>query len=493
MSLIKEAASGAKWTTASQVGTTVLKLVELGVLARLLDATDFGLMAMVVVVIGFASTYIDMGIGNAIVHRQDSTDEQLSSLYWLNLAAGSIVFVIVLLVIPLVVDFYNEPRLSNLLLWASLTFVISPFGQQFNFLMQKNLQFKLRSYISLIGALFGTIVAVTAAFMGQGVYSLIWGLLTKTAASTLGYMYFGYRQWPPAFHFSWSDLEGYLSFGMYQLGDKTLSYFTKNIDYILIGRYLGPEILGAYTIAFQLVIVPIQKINPILTKVAFPLFAKKQHENATLRYGYLQMSKILAGAVYPLLIGLAAIAPLAIPVFLGEGWELSIILTQLLVVVGLARTLGNPSGTIYLAKGRADISFKFNLGTAIISALVFWYFVQFGAVAIAGSFSILNTFYFLVNLYILSSLIELRWKKYFMAVYKQIFLSLFMGGMVYALYMSLDDTIDAKLLLVLLILAGAGIYLLFTFLIEKKFVYELYSLLIGDKKSPNKMKTASEA
>jgi O-antigen/teichoic acid export membrane protein len=377
--------------------------------------------------------------------------------------------------------------------WASLTFLIAPFGQQFNYLLQKHLQFKLLCFIKLASAFIGTSVAVVAALLDQGVYSLIWGQLVKTGIGTAGYMYFGYSKWPPEFHFNWKELKGYLSFGMYQLGDRTTNYFSKNIDYILIGRYLGPEVLGQYTIAFQLVVIPIQKINSILTKVAFPLFAKRQDKNSSLRYGYLQMTKILTGVVYPLLIGLAATAPLAIPLFLGEGWELSIILIQILMVVGLARTLGNPSGSLYLAKGRADIGFIFNLCTAVISGIVFWYFVEYGAAVLAGSFAVLNIMYVLVHIHIISRLIDLSYSAYAAAISTQIILRLIMGGITYGIYLSLVSTVVPSVLLGIQIVAGVGFYIAATMIIEREFVQEFYTLLKGDKKSPKKMNAESEA
>lgn len=482
MSLRKQAASGAKWTSLSRGISTALQFLQLSILARLLDPKDFGLMSMIMVVIGFANAYIDMGIGKAIIYRQDSTSDQLSSLYWLNLAAGVSVFGLVMLAIPWIVDFYNEPRLDNLLFWASMMFLIVPFGQQFQILLQKKLRFKVISITTIVSSFTGVTVAIISAYYDQGVYSLIWGQLTNAACRTIIYTVIGYRNWPPSLHFNWSELEGYIEFGVYQMGDKTMNYFSKNIDYILIGRYLGSEILGYYTIAFQLVIVPIQKINPVLTKVAFPIFSKKQDEHASLSRGYIEMSKILALIVYPLLIGLAATAPVAVPVFLGKGWELSVTLIQILVLVGLARTLANPSGTLYLAKGRADIGFQFNLATAIISGIVFWLSVQRGVVAIATAFAILNVIYLLGHTYIINRLIDLSWQKYLQRIRPQLFLSFLMGVLVYGLYLIGHAHLKARWLLGILIISGAITYIGLSLLWEGKFIRELKDMLLGREK-----------
>lgn len=482
MSLRKEAASGAKWTSVSRGVSTGLQFIQLAVLARLLSPEDFGLMSMIMVVIGFARAYMDMGIGKAIIHRQDSTDDQLSSLYWLNLAAGALVFGAVLLCIPWIVAFYKEPRLDDLLVWASLLFVIVPFGQQFQILLQKELRFKTLAIVTITSSLVGVTFAIVSALLGQGVYALIWGQLTNAATRTAIFMVIGYRNWRPELHFKWSDLEGYLEFGIYQMGDKTMNYFSQNIDYILIGRYLGSEILGYYTIAFQLVIVPIQKINPVLTKVAFPIFAKKQNQNASLSRGYIEMSKILALIVFPLLIGLAVTSPVAIPVFMGDGWQMSIVLIQILVMVGLARTLANPSGTLYLSKGRADIGFKFNLVTAIANGIVFFLCVQQGVIAVAWGFAILNVIYLFAHTYIINRLIELSWQEYWNKVKPQLFLSIIMGAIVYGLYLAGSSRLGARWLLGILIITGGLVYVVSTMWLEGKFIRELKSILIDKER-----------
>jgi len=138
-SLQKKATDGVKWTGLSALITTVLQLLQILVVARLLQPEDFGLMSMVTVVIGFAQAFADMGISNAIIHRQDADRDQLSSLYWLNILAGIIVCVVTIALSPLIVSFYNQPRLSSLIIWGAIIFLVTPIGQQFQMLLQKEI------------------------------------------------------------------------------------------------------------------------------------------------------------------------------------------------------------------------------------------------------------------------------------------------------------------------------------------------------------------
>jgi O-antigen/teichoic acid export membrane protein len=383
MGVKKIAVSGAKWTGVSKLVNTGLQLGQLAILGRILGTTDFGLMAMVMVVIGFAETYIDMGVSNALIQKQKATKRQLSTLYWINILSGLVLFIIFNISSPLIVSFYGEEQLSGLIFLASFIFLITPFGQQFYVLIQKQLKFKLLAKIDSFSLIIGVGTSIVLAMSGYGVYSLVWGHIINVFLKTLLSSLVGFKEFPPSLEFSFSEVKEFLKFGFYQMGEKTTNYFSKNIDYILIGKYFGPEILGAYTIAFQLIIVPVQKINPILNRVAFPLFSKFKDNNEVLRKGYLKLMELLTFVSYPVLIFLAFFAPLVIPVFFGSGWDLTITLIPIMVIIGLLRTLGNPVGSLYLAKGRPDIGFYFNISIAFINLISFWIAAQYSVYHVA--------------------------------------------------------------------------------------------------------------
>ncbi len=168
------------------VTTTIVGMVQLAVLTRLLSRADFGLMAMIVTVVGFAQVYADMGFSGAIIYRQDATRDQLSTLYWMNLVASFVIFLAVAASSPLVAAFFHEPGLRRPMLWASLLFLVTPVGQQFQMLLQKELLFKRLGLIEITSSLLGLGVAVASGIAHQGVYALIWAqLASATAKATL--------------------------------------------------------------------------------------------------------------------------------------------------------------------------------------------------------------------------------------------------------------------------------------------------------------------
>lgn len=482
LSLRERAAAGVKWSGAETVAVTVLQFAQYAVLARLLSPDEFGLMAMLNVIVGFTMAFSDVGISNAIIHRQDATREQLSSLYWLSLAFGMLVFLIIVATSPLIAWFYKEPRLESLVFWVAISFIFLPVGKQFEVLLQKDLRFDRLIKAQVASVALGSIVAVVSAVLGQGVFSLIWGLLSQTAAKAILLVALGWSVWRPAFHFHRRDLKGYIGFGMYQMGERSVNYFSGRVDYLIIGRYLGAEVLGVYMLAYRLVVLPLTNINPIITRVAFPVFARKQKENTTLQRGYLEMTRLLGTVIFPICIGLGVTAPLVVPIVYGAGWEMAIPLTQILVIVGLLKALGNPSGSILLAKGRADIGFKWNVCVAAGNTAIFWWFVRYGVFAVAWSFVAASVVYTVGGFMILYHVIRLRWSAYLAVLARPAFFSGLMGAAVHAGSVWLTGLMASRTLLLLgLVAAGAAVYFALMALFERPYLREMASLLFARK------------
>lgn len=362
MSLKAKTLSGVKWTTFSTIIVTVIQLLQLSILTRLLAPTDFGLMALVMVVIGFSQAFLDMGISNAIIHKQNITNEQLSTLYWLNVFAGFILFILICAVSPLISLFYKEPELTKLIILVGITFLIQPFGQQFMVLWQKEMRFSEISKIDIITKALSLVVSVVFAYLGHGVYALMYATLAAVILQTILFVSLGLKEHIPQLLFRLEDVREFVGFGAYQMGERTINYFNSQIDVIVIGKLLGTESLGVYNIAKQLIMRPAQIINPIITKVTFPAMAKVQYDTATLKRVYLQTTNYLSSVNFPIFGGMVVLAPEIVLFMFGHNWLTAVPIVQILSLYGAARSTGNPIGSLLLAKGRANLAFYWNLG-----------------------------------------------------------------------------------------------------------------------------------
>jgi lipopolysaccharide exporter len=460
MSVREKAASGVKWTATSSILTTCLKFGQLAVLARLLRPEDFGLMAMIMVVIGFVQAYGDMGISQAIVYKQDTSREQLSSLYWLNILAGVIVFVGVAVTAPFVVLIYSEPRIVNLLLLTAVALLIMPFGQQFQMLMQRELQFSRLAFIEIAATVAGVMTAIMLALGGQGVTSLIWGQLVNTAAMTALLVKVGLKEWRPLLHFHRNDLKGYIRFGVYQMGERSVNYIGWNMDKLLIGSLLGAQALGYYHVAYQLMVKPFQVFNPIITRVAFPVFAKFQTDNRRLRGGFLEAIRVIAVVLFPIYMGMIVLAEPFVLLFLGADWMPTVHVFQILAVLGFFYSLGNPLGSLLLAKGRADIAFYLNLLMILLYGGAIWVGSRFGVEGIAtGLVMATSVVLFPMGFWIRWILVRMQPMEYIRAFIPSLLVALIMAGVIHYLGLLIQFSSHNFVNLVIWVGVGAFVYI----------------------------------
>jgi len=447
-SLKQKAIHGVKWTTASTIMTTLLQLLQLAILARFLDPSAFGLMALVMVVIGFSQAFLDMGISNAIIHKQYITHEQLSTLYWINVLAGMGLFVIVTAISPIVSYFYGESELTALIIIVALTFIIQPFGQQFMVLWQKEMRFAEIARIDIVNKTVSLVVSIILAYMGYGVYALVYGTLAGVVSQTIQFMILGLKEHKPSFIFNFVDIKEFLGFGAYQMGEKTINYFNSQIDVILIGKLLGAEALGIYSVAKQLIMRPAQIVNPIITKVTFPMMAKIQDDTEKLKNVYLKTINYLSSINFPIYAALIVFAPELVILMFGDKWMAAISIVQILSVYGAIRSTVNPIGSLLLAKGKANWGFWWNFGIFFyvpvgiyISSHLGLAGVSWGQVVIMLSLVVPN-WYFLVQKICHAQFIE-----YFRQIFIPAVISLLAGIVSYAAVFSFSHLILIKIII----------------------------------------------
>ncbi|MCX8022637.1 MAG: MOP flippase family protein [Syntrophorhabdaceae bacterium] len=480
MSLKRQTITGLKWSTINSGVVSILAFIRLWILALLLSPEDFGLMAMVLTVIDLAMSYADTGLSAAIIHRQNADRKELSSLYWLNVASGFILFFIIWALTPIVVMFYKEPRLNLLLPISSLAFIISSFSNQFGVLLQRDVEFSTLAKQEIISTFTGTIIAIILAFSGFKVWSLLLGQLSGVATKTTLLLFLGLKRYRPLLYFSTKDLKGFFSFGLYQMADRTINYLSGRMDQLLIGNLLGAEVLGYYNFAFNLVMQPLFKINSVITVVMFPVFAKIQDDLERLRKGFVELIRFIFSINAPILIGLVSISQMAIVLVFGDKWSGSIIFIQILAFVALLRSTNDPIASIGLAKGRAKLLFLWNL-YSVIANFLFMYvgYKIFNVAGIAlGLLAVRILFVPLNYVYIIQPTIGNCGLDYFRNMARPISLSMVMAIIVAFLNTHLRHT---PVNLILAICIGATIYLVLLYLFDRGILLKVKEQL---RKSP---------
>ncbi|WP_026308864.1 MOP flippase family protein [Spirosoma spitsbergense] len=392
MSNTKQAMNGGKWITVSTVISTLFQFVQVAVLARLLNPADFGLVSVSSLIIAFFQVFANLGFSNSIIYKQESDRNVLSTLYYLNLAVGVLIFILIHLTAPYIISFYHEPKLAQVLDLSSYYFLIAYFGQIYMFLLEKELRFKSVAIIDITGTVMGSIVTVTLAFNDYHELSLIIGALVMQTVKSALQITFGFRFFVPRLFFNINNIKEHLRFGIYNMGDGFLGYIQSNTDNIFLGGMLGVKMLGYYTIAYQLCVFPIMKLNPIILQVAYPILARMKENTADLKKSYLKILDFISYCNLPLLAGLFITAGGVVPLIYGPGWEQTTELIRIFVFVGIFICLSHPLYTIAFTKGKPNLLFYLNLGTLIVKVpLVYVLGTYWGITGIATAF-LLTTF-----------------------------------------------------------------------------------------------------
>jgi len=477
--LKQKAFSGAKWTTTSALIVSSLQIIQLVIISRILPPESLGLMTTIMVVVGFAQLYSDMGITNAIIYKENLTKKQLSSLYWFNIMLGLLLTLVIIGFTPVIAYFYHEPRLSILLCLIAVIFLINPIGQQSMVLHQKELKFDILAKIEIIAAISGFLLTITLAYIGYDVYSLVIGQIFINFMKMCGYVFISKNVSKPMMYFRFSEVKSFVSFGLYQLGERTIHYINSNLDYIIIGSLLGSKALGYYTIAFNLIILPISKINPIVTRVAFPIFSKMQNDISLLKKSYFKIIRILSCINFPYFFGLFISAPILVPVIFGEKWMPSVLLIQILSFVGITRAIVNPIGALVMARGRVDLGFKWHFFMLFSQVPLIITGAYFGGITgVAIGYCCHQVVYIITNYtFVIRTLVGSCLKEFLESFMSSIKASLVMMGTVLVI-LNFIKQLDMTIQLVLVVSLGAVFYITASLVFQRQLIIELKELFL---------------
>jgi lipopolysaccharide exporter len=362
--------AGIRWTGAATVAVTGLQAAQLAAMAATLDLRELGLYAIAQFVVGLAQTFTDLGIGGAAVQRPTFTWQQRSSLHWFGLASALIFGALTVAAGPVVAHLFREPELRDLIPLAALLFVIPWTTLPFQWMLQRELAFATLARLDVLTALVSLIVTVATAKSGFGALSPLLGQISGAAMRSLGLTAAAHREWFPQWHYQRSDLDGFLRFGLFQLGERLVNYLNTRSDQMVIGSWLGTETLGVYSLSYNLVSLPIVRLTSAIYTVGFPVLARVQHDAAALRARYLELLSIDLLVTAPVLFGASAIAERAMPLLLpGEDAPISTLFVRVLALVTVMRAMLNPTGALIAARGRAELGFTWNLSIAVIHPL----------------------------------------------------------------------------------------------------------------------------
>lgn len=457
--------SGIRWSSLSQFGRQAMQLVTTAILARLLDPADFGLIGMATIVIGFVSIFRDLGTSSAVIQRKHITEDLLSSIFWVNVVFGLVAAIFLYLISPCIASFYHEPMVDPLLQLLSLTFLISGLSSLQKAILEREMAFNKLAMLEIMATFSGAVVGIGAAFMGYGVWSLALQALAVTSVTTI--LLWTVSRWSPKAVLSWPEIKSVMNYSLNLTGFSIFNYFVRNADYLLIGKFLGARDLGFYTLAYRIMLYPLQSITSVLARAMFPAFSQIQDDDERFRRIYLKMVWSIALITFPMMLGLIVLAEPFVLVIFGQSWRPVSLLLIILAPVGMLQSVAASVGVIYQAKGRTDMMFRWGLVTGVISVFVFYLGLRWGITGVALSYAILSLFLIYPNFSIPFKLINLP-----VAVLGKMLALPFMCSMVMltavlGIKMLLLERAPDDMQLVILVPLGIAVYMLATWSLNR--------------------------
>ena len=477
-SLRQQAAAGGKWTALSAVASIVIQLLQLAALGRLLEPTDFGLMAIMMVVIGLAISLADFGVGNYIVQVNTLSRRLFWRLFGLGIGLSLVLSAIIAVASSWVADYYQSPILRDLLPWLGLVVITSTISQIYFAVLQRSFKFKIIAVVEIISTLVCMVVAVGFAWLGYGVWSLIAGQIALSTVKTIFYLG-GTSQFLQAMPASCTGhISDALHFGYYQVGERLLNFAGWNLDKIIIGKLLGERSLGIYSVAFQLMMRPFSVLNPVFTRVSLPIFSQIKNDNLRLRRGYLDVVRTIALISFPVYLGLAIAAPALVEILMGSKWIEAAPVVSVLCGLGLLFSLGNPIGTLIVAKGRPKWAFYLNLLALVIYSTAYYIGSFFGILGVSISFLIAaGVFLYPLEFYLRWKLVGMRVDEYFSAM-KHHFIGL-VPPLLLLVYLTSNNEMPQRHIYQLLSgIGGAGFFMGYLWCTERALIKSTCALIL---------------
>lgn len=404
--LTQIAAKGVMWAGISQFSTQAFQFIVTIILARLLIPSDFGIVSMAATFTGFVVCINRLGFNAAIVQKKEITEKHLSTAFWSCMFIAVILYILTIIISPFIAVFFRKEIVRPVVCVVAIGFITGALGAVQRSLFSKQLDFKSLAIVEIGIAIAYGASSIFLALMDQGVWSLVYGGIFSDVIGTL--LLWLLCNWRPKLIFDYKSFKELFSFGIYVTGENVVNYISANIDYILVGRFIGAHFLGVYTVAYTLITFPRNKISNIVTRVTFPLFSSIQDDNKRLQNGYLAAIKYISIITFPATIGLLIIAPEFVMSVYGEKWQEVAIPLRIMCIAGMLKSIGTTVGSVLYAKNRADIGFKWNLIELSILTLSIIIAIKYGIVGVAIAVTLTTVLLEPIIQWITNKLIELR-------------------------------------------------------------------------------------
>lgn len=369
------------WSVLDKWGTRLTSLVVVLVLGRILDADSFGIVALATVYTTLALVFVDSGFGRSLVQKHHLNDTDKSTAFWVNVALGTSLSAITLLLAPVMAELFDVPTLAPVLQVLSISLFLNGLSSTPAALLERDFQFKRLAMRRACGTISGAVTAIILAVLGFGVWSLVFQSIIASTISTL-VLWFS-SEWRPSLRFSVESFKSLKTVGISIMGIELIAYFNSQADKLLIGAYMDTEMLGYYYIALQITTVITSLFSSVFGNISLTTFSRVQNDEHALAYWFKRLTQVSSFTAIPVFAVVAASSPILIPLLLGSQWEGSVPVMQILALLGVINSAIMFDRNLLIAAGHGRRALRMTLGQAILGIALILPSLQFGILGVA--------------------------------------------------------------------------------------------------------------
>lgn len=428
-SLKKKTVKGVAWTSLDQVLNMGLGFVIGVILARLLSPSDYGLLAMIGVFNAIAFAFLDSGFGSALVRKPNLTEDDTTTAFYFNLVAGVVLFGILWLIAPWVSVFYDKPILTPLVRVEGSLLIVSAFKIVQNTQLSRALNFKAKMIIRVVASICGGITGIIGAYSGLGVWALVAMHIADSLISLV--LLWMLSPWRPRGKWSKASFRYLWGYGSKLLASGLLNTIYGNIYPIIIGKFYSAADLGQYTRAKGYAAIPSHSLTGVIQQVTFPVLSQIQDDDARLGNNYRRMLRFMVFIVFPVMIGMAALAHPLVIALVTEKWEQCVPYLQVICFASMWYPVHAINLNLLQVKGRSDLFLRLEIIKKALVTVVIFVCVPFGIMGICCGAVFTSLACLAINTYYTGKLINVGFLRQMMDMTPTLLASLAMGAAVY--------------------------------------------------------------
>ena len=438
-SLKKKTVKGVAWTSLNQVVSLGFGFVIGVILARLLSPSDYGLLAMIGVFNAIAMAFINSGFGNALVRKPDLTEDDNTTAFGFNIVVAVVMVGVIWLIAPFVAQFYDKPILCSLLRVEGFLLIVSSFKIVQNTQLSRALNFKAKMIINVTSQVIAGVVAILAAYRGFGVWSLV---IQHFVSSITGLILLWLiSPWRPRGRWNKKSFSYLWGYGSKLLASGLLDTVYSNIYPIVIGKFYSAADLGQYTRAKGYASIPSEGFTSVLQQVTFPVLSRIQEDDLRLATSYRRMLRFSVFLVFPIMIGMVALAyPLVISL-VTDKWAQCVPYLQVICFAYMWYPVHAINLNLLQVKGRSDLFLRLEIIKKAIITVIVFICVPFGVIGICIGSVCISIICLAINTYYTGKLIHVGFSIQMLDMTPTLLASFAMGAIVYFAVMPFDNNI----------------------------------------------------